>query len=160
MLAAVLLLVGGLSFAQAQSERDLKVDLIAKKVVKDDQGKETLVPGDQAKSGDILEYTATYSNKTGKGFRDVAANLPIPAGTEFIPGSSKPEGALGTTDGRTFQPLPLKRKVKSGSETREEDVPPALYRSLRWKLGGLASDESKSVSARVRVNALVVLPTK
>lgn len=115
-------------------------------------GKDVLSPAEKAKPGDTLEYQAVYANTGDKAARGVAATLPIPTALEYLPGSATPEGALASTDGKTFAPPPLKRVSKTADGgTKIVIVPAGEYRFLRWNLGDLAAGKSAQVSARARV---------
>jgi uncharacterized repeat protein (TIGR01451 family) len=138
-----------LSFA-AQAE--VKVEMKAEKV-NIQQGKEVLSPAKQAAPGDVLQYTATYKNVDKAPATQVDATLPIPTGTEYIPGTATPAGAWASTDGIKFSPIPLKHMVKnSDGKMIEQEVAFSEYRALRWSLGDLAGGASRTVSARVRVS--------
>jgi hypothetical protein len=77
--------------------------------------------------------------------------MPIPAQTEFIPGSSRPAQVQASLDGRVFEDVPLKRTVTRASKQTEERVPYSDYRYLRWFVGELGGGKAVAVSARVRV---------
>ena len=148
-LVVLSLLAGG---AAAQSQQDVVVTMEVKKVVKGDDGKESLESADQAKPGDILQYTATYANKVKKTWRDMEATIPVPPYTEYVPGSSRPAGAKASLDGQNFQSIPLRRKVKQadGKEITQL-VPYGEYRSLRWFVGKLSENQELKFSTRVKV---------
>lgn len=147
----VVLGLAGLS-AGAQTPKDLQVTMEVKKVVKAADGKESLEPADQAKPGDILQYTAVYANKSKNNLRDLEATIPVPAYTEYVPGSSRPAGAKASVDGQTFQSIPLRRKAKQadGKEVMQL-VPYADYRTLRWFAGNLMANQELKFSTRVKV---------
>ncbi len=138
--------------AAAQSQKELQVTMEVKKVVKAADGKESLEPADQAKPGDILQYTAVYANKGKNNLRDLEATIPVPVYTEYVPGSSRPAGAKASVDGQRFQSIPLRRKVKQadGKEVTQL-VPYADYRSLRWFAGNISVNQELKFSTRVRV---------
>jgi hypothetical protein len=148
-LAMLSLLAGG---AMAQAPQDVLVTMEVKKVVKGDDGKDVLQSADEAKPGDILQYTATYANKAKKAWRDLEATIPIPPYTEYVPGSSRPAGAKAGVDGQSFQAIPLRRKVKQadGKEVTQL-VPYGEYRTLRWFAGKLSENQELKFSTRVKV---------
>ena len=148
-LAGLLLLT---SAAYAEPQRDVLVTMEVKKVVKGVDGKESLEPADQAKPGDILQYTATYTNKTNKIWRDLEATIPIPAYTEYVPASSRPAGAKASLDGQFFRSIPLRRKVKHADDKEVTQlVPYGEYRSLRWFVGKLSENQELKFSTRVKL---------
>ena len=151
-LAGVALLVlAPVAIAQKAAPQPLESQIEQRKVVRAADGTESLVPADNVKPGDVIEYAATYRNTTRQPLSRLEATLPIPSETEYIPGSARPAGAKASTDGRTFAELPLKRTVKRNGADVEELVPPSEYRSLRWYPGELAGEKSITYTARVRV---------
>jgi uncharacterized repeat protein (TIGR01451 family) len=111
-----------------------------------------------AKPGDVLAYQATYSNGGDSAAAHLMATLPIPGGTSLIASGIDPTGAQATVDGTTYAPMPLMHTVvgKDG-KSHQVPVPLADIRGLRWDLGTLAPHQSKSVQARVHVNAPTVI---
>jgi uncharacterized repeat protein (TIGR01451 family) len=141
---------------RAETGEGLSARLEALHVIVQKDGKESLAATSRAQPGELLEYRAHYRN-TGKApARQVLASLPIPVGeTVFVIGSAYPSGAEASTDGRHFEPIPLKRWVVQPDGRRElRPVPAAEYRSLRWRLGELAPGQAVTVGARVQVVAV------
>lgn len=145
---AVLSVAALLSIA-AQAE--VKIVMKAEKVTTQ-MGKESMSPAEQAAPGDVVQYSATYKNTEKTPAKQVFATLPVPAATDYIPGTATPAGVMASTDGTHFSPIPLKRLVKdSTGKMVEREVPASEYRSLRWSLGDLAGGESRTVTARVKL---------
>jgi uncharacterized repeat protein (TIGR01451 family) len=145
--------LGFLAFAAvAQTQKDLQVTMDVKKIVRTADGNESLASADQAKPGDILQYTAVYLNKSKNNLRDLEATIPVPAYTEYVPGSSRPAGAKASVDGQKFQSIPLRRKVTlaDGKEVTQL-VPYADYRTIRWFSGNISVNQELKFSIRVRV---------
>jgi uncharacterized repeat protein (TIGR01451 family) len=138
------------------AEAEVQVDLTAQRVVRDAQGKETLVVGDQAKPGEILEYRAVYRNAGSGNVQKLMATLPIPVGMEYVPRTATPTPVMASVDGHRYEAVPLQRKVRL-SDGREalRDVPVSEYRFLRWAVGTLPGKGEQAVRARVRVAPLV-----
>jgi hypothetical protein len=130
----------------------IEVTLERKKIV-NIGGKELLVAADVAKPGDTLIEVAAYTNRSKKSLAGFQATLPIPQNTELIEGSAQPRGVLASTDGKSFFPLPLMRRVKlvNGVE-KDEVVPLAEYRYLRWSPGEIPAEKTLSFSARFKVS--------
>ena len=145
-------------FAHAQSaapvaKPDVESVLTAKKVEIGADKKEVLTDAKTAKPGEVIEYQVTYTNKGKAAVRDVLATLPIPEGTDFQRGTTKPGTAKASLGSGRFDAIPLKRKVKLPSGKEEEiEVPFSEYRALQWSLGELAAGKSVVVVARVRVS--------
>ncbi len=138
------------------------IALNVKKVTIDAQGKEALVDAPDTKPGDVLEYTAIYTNQSSKPVKDVIATLPVPASTAYASKSAKPAGARFSAGG-DFGDEPLTRKVKNKEGVEKTElVPYADYRSVRWRIATLDAGRSATVSARVKVasnaDAIVVKP--
>jgi uncharacterized repeat protein (TIGR01451 family) len=137
--------------AMAQGREPVETRLEALKVVRDAEGRESLVPAEAVKPGDSIEYVATYRNTGKQPVRDLAATLPIPTNTELVSGSARPANAQASLDGRTFASPPLTRRVVRDGKSVEEVVPAREYRYLRWFPGELGGEKSVSFTARVRV---------
>jgi uncharacterized repeat protein (TIGR01451 family) len=129
------------------------VNLTAHRVTTDARGKESLVSGDQAKPGEVIEYQARYRNEGTTGVHKLVATLPVPAGLEYVSRTASPSVVQASLDGKTFAPVPLTRKVRlaDGREVVRE-VPVSEYRVLRWTLDTLDGHETEIVSARMRVS--------
>lgn len=134
----------------------VSVVLVQFKVVTDAQGREQLVEASTVKPGDVLQYTATYTNNTSRAVTGLVADLPIPEGLEYLPKTARPGAALvkvAAKDG-VFAAEPLMRKVGGKSEP----VPYGEYRTLRWTLGQLPARGETAVSARAKVEVVVPQP--
>jgi len=140
--------------APAGAKPDVESVLTGKKVTLSADKKEVLVDTKDVKPGEIIEYRATYTNKSKDPVKNLVGTLPIPPETVFQGGSAKPAiGVKASLGDGLFAPIPLKRKVKlPNGKDGEQDVPLAEYRSLQWSLGELAAGKSVVVSARVRVS--------
>ncbi len=145
-----ILLSSSLSFAADRG--DVVVELTAKKVTIDANGKEVLASAEKAAPGDVIEYVATYANKGDKSVKDLLGMLPVPHGMEYIPSTAKPSKVFASLDGKQYGVVPLKRKVRLPNNKEEiREVPPAEYRFLRWDLKNLAPGQRVTVSARMQV---------
>lgn len=153
-LAASCAVLCGAALAQQPARPDVESTLTASRVVSKD-GRETLVAAERADPGDLLEYRAVYVNRGKAAVRNLEATLPVPEGMSLQPGTAQPAGALASLDRRTFEPMPIRRKVKL-ADGREEvrEVPVSEYKALRWKVGELPAGQRASVAARMRLNPL------
>ncbi len=130
------------------------VDLKGQKVVKGTDGREKFEGAEKAKPGEVIEYKAVYRNKGKVTASDVLATVPVPLGTEYIPGSAKPARVMASLDGKKYAPVPLKKKVLLPSGKEElRDVPYEEYRFIRWELKSLEPGKSATISLRVRISA-------
>ena len=135
--------------AQAEANGPIETRLEARKVVRATDGSEAFAAADAAKPGDVIEYVATYRNTSRQAIRDLVATLPIPAHTEFVPGSAR--RAKASLDARDFGDIPLKRSVVRDGRAVQETVPYRDYRYLRWYPGELGAEMSVRFTARVKV---------
>jgi uncharacterized repeat protein (TIGR01451 family) len=135
----------------ARADDNVTVQLSAQRVTKA-QGREVLAAAEQARPGETLEYRAVYRNGGAAEARNLAATLPIPRGTRYVPGSAAPSRVEASLDGVRFAAVPLTRVVR-GADGRDvvREVPVSEYRALRWSLGSLAGRQSRAVTARVRI---------
>lgn len=138
-------------FAQAAAE-PLAVTLTVSRVQVGADAKETLQEARAVKPDDILEYRAVYANRSGKPLSGVVANLPLPAGLDFQPGSAAPLSVLASTDGKEFRPSPLTRTVLRNGKEVQEQVPYSEYRALRWQLGQIEPGAEVAVKVRAKVS--------
>lgn len=139
----------------AASQSQIESQLSANRVEAGANG-EQLKSADKAGPGDVVEYRTRYVNKGNSGVNSLVAVLPIPAGAAYLDGTAKstntgtPQASL---DGVSFAAMPLKRVVRSADgKEKQELVPTAEYRALRWNLGQLAAGKEMLVSLRVRIN--------
>lgn len=143
------------SVPKAQASTPVAVELVQFKVIKGADGKEQFLPADAVMPGDIIEYRATYRNTTTKPVSGMAATLPIPQGTDYLPRSASAPGGLvaeAATAGGSFGREPLTRKVKGpDGKLHDEPVPYAEYRMLRWNIDRLNGKGELTVTARVRI---------
>ena len=138
--------------ARGQPAKDpVEAHLDVHKIVRAPDGHESTSPASAVKRGDVLEYVVTYRNTGAKPVRDFVATLPLPAATELLSGSERPAGASASLDGREFNSVPLKRKVRRDGRETEEAVPSREYRALRWWASELKAGQVLTYSARVKV---------
>lgn len=137
--------------AQNAPSGPVETRLDARKVVRAANGRESTLPADDVKPGDVIEYVVTYRNTSREAVRNLEATLPIPVATEFIPGSTRPANARASVDARDFADIPLKRKAVRNGKAIDEPVPHREYRYLRWYPGELGAGKSVTFVARVKV---------
>ena len=156
---AASIIIGTAPSARAQQAKDpVTVALVAKKVV-NAEGAETLAAAEAIKPGDTLQYEAVYRNGSTGAIRNLFATIPVPEGLALVAESAAPAGALASTDGTNFQPMPLMRAVRQADGTIEKQ-PVALteYRALRWSIAQLAAGDRTTV--RLRARAVTGTPAK
>lgn len=124
------------------------------KVVKSKEGVEKLEDASKVKPGDLIEYQVTYKNNGDKAVAGMMANLPIPAGLEYQPGSAKPgkpQVQVAAADG-VYAAEPLTRTIAG----KPEKLPYSDYRNIRWTLGDLPAHGVITVAARAQVEKIAV----
>jgi uncharacterized repeat protein (TIGR01451 family) len=140
--------------AAAPPQPAVAVELAQLKVVPGADGKEQFLPASSVKPGDVVEYRATYRNRSGQAVSGLVATLPIPDGLQYVPVSARSPGVAAeaaAADG-VYGTEPLQRRVRRpDGATAVEPVPSAEYRSLRWRLGPLAAGAAAVVQARAQV---------
>jgi uncharacterized repeat protein (TIGR01451 family) len=149
--SALVLIAAVWPAAAQQQGSPLVTHLEARKVVRGADGKESLSAADNAKPGDVIEYVATYRNTGKQPIRNLAATLPIPGNTEFVPGSANPANAQASVDAKSFAAMPLKRTTVKDGKPIEALVPVRDYRALRWHAAELPADKTATFTARVKV---------
>jgi hypothetical protein len=150
--------------ADSQTEPRLASQLVMSLVVMDGKA-EKLKAAPSVQPGDLLQYTAHYGNPTAVAMRDVVSTVPVPAGTQWVPRSDRPNAATASVDGRDFGPMPLTRKqLQANGQWQQVPVPVSEIRYVRWPARTLGAGESFDASLRVRVltseavNASLVVP--
>lgn len=154
VLTAIVLLAGSLLASSALAQTNpVTSNLVARRVDTVD-GKQVLVPADAVKPGDLVEYATTYRNTSTRSIEKLVANVPVPTGTTFVAGSAVPAAAQASVDGTRFAAVPLTRTVRlPDGSTRQQAVPLADYRFIRWDIGTLAAGAEATVRMRVRVDS-------
>lgn len=119
---------------------------------------ESRVEAATASPGDILEYTATYTNVSEAPMVGLIVNGPVPSGTEYLEESQMVTVAAVfevLIEGEEWQELPAYKTVtdEAGVETRVE-ADASDYQQLRWRLEeGLEPDTAVETIYRVQVNS-------
>jgi uncharacterized repeat protein (TIGR01451 family) len=133
---------------------DLEIKLSSVKVIKTSATVEQFTAADALKPNDIIEYRATYRNRSQRPIHNIKANLPIPVELEFLAGTARPVQVLASTDGTTFAALPLVRKVRFPDGTvQTKEIPTAEYRALQWEIPELKAGQSVTVHARTKLRS-------
>lgn len=140
--------------SSAKTQSPIVVNLKQFKVVLDAKGEAKYIDASLVLPGDMLEYQATYTNRSTLPLA-VTATLPVPQAVEYVKDSAKAKPALAHSvalKDSVFAQEPLTRKVAAtGGATLVQQVPYAEYRFVRWDLGRLAPGASAEVSIRAQV---------
>lgn len=148
--------------ALAQQASPLKLELsqsLVQTVKEGGKASEKLlpVPGG-VRPGDLLQNDLLVTNTGKTELRDVRPQLQLDRGVLYLSQSGAPEGTLvefSLDGGKTFGVAPLKRRVtvteNGKSVTREVEVSPSEYTTIRWTLPHLDPAQSLKLSVRLRV---------
>jgi uncharacterized repeat protein (TIGR01451 family) len=154
LLNACLLAAGLLLASEAFAQGAAVTSSLTAQKVETVAGKVVLTPAEAGKPGDLVEYSGTYRNAGKNPVDKLVATIPVPAGTTFVAGSAEPARAQASTDGARFAPMPLMRSVRAADgSTRQEPVPLADYRFVRWEVGALAAGKDAVVKLRVQIDS-------
>lgn len=143
----LVVLVSTVSFNTVQAADALKMELQANKIVKTVKGETSYVAASDAKTGEIVQYRAIYTNLIDQPVSDVTVTLPIPVNMTFT-GEAQPSSAQATIDGKNYADIPLMRRVNG----KLVKVPFSEYKALRWNIKWLPARKSADVSLNTIVN--------
>jgi len=159
---ACLLMAGGID-SQAwgadadearRNQQPIVVNLKQFKVTTGAKGETKLGDASLVLPGDVIEYQATYNNRSPTVLA-VTATLPVPEAVEYIRDSAKSKPSLPHSVAQKdsqFAQEPLIKKVTTiGGAILSQPVPFADYRFVRWDLGRLLPNTSVEVSIRATV---------
>lgn len=157
--AFVLALAGAAAHAADDSKGKsdpLVVTMDAFQVTKDAAGKEALVKTEKIEPRQVIEYVLTSRNVSKAALAKVTLLGPIPENTSYIAKSATQAKGLvpvfSIDKGKTFQPEPVKYKVKlpDGKEA-EKVATPDMYTHVRWMVGSIKAGDSTKLRYRVSV---------
>ena len=143
----LVVLVSTVSFNTVQAADALKMELQANKIVKTVKGETSYVAASDAKTGEIVQYRAIYTNLIDQPVSDVTVTLPIPVNMTFT-GEAQPSSAQATIDGKNYADIPLMRRLNG----KLVKVPFSEYKALRWNIKWLPARKSADVSLNTIVN--------
>ena len=108
--------------------------------------------------GAVISQVVTVRNTGGKPVRQVPVTLPVPKNTRYLTAEKGTDGLraeYSIDGGKTFAPAPLKRKVtvteNGRAITREVEVKPSEYTSVRWVIPELGANDTLKLGYRVQV---------
>ncbi|MCF3648619.1 hypothetical protein [Synoicihabitans lomoniglobus] len=143
--ALLVLLTVALLPASAVAAGDLRIGLVAEKVISTVDGTEVFDTQSPAQPGDVIQYTAVYRN-TGDGhISNLAPVLPIPEGMRCDLTAASPAPAEASLDGKTFVPMAEAVAALKADNSR-------VVRALRWHVAQLDAGSSATVVARASLN--------
>lgn len=132
-------------FAQGGKE-PLTVDFSVLKQVASETGASAWVAGQEAKPGDLLQYTAVYTNSGQRRLSSIKAIIPIPAEVSCLVETAQPTPTEASLDGVAFVPWEVALAAVADTEN------PASIRSIRWSVAELQPEAKFEASVRAKVN--------
>lgn len=105
--------------------------------------------------GEVLHWTISSENKGDGAAKDYKVVGKIPAGTEFIADSAKPEGLAKVTyslDGKNFSAQPMIEEKQADGSVKSVPAPTSLYKQVcfEWE-NSLNPNEKLNASYDVKV---------
>jgi uncharacterized repeat protein (TIGR01451 family) len=118
--------------------------------------KKKMLPTKTAASGDVLQYTLSYTNKGNEAATNAVIDNPIPKGATYLANSafgSNAEIVFSNDGGKTYaQAVKLTYEIKLPNGTTEKRVStPSDYTNIRWTLKRVAPGEIGTVGFSVHV---------
>jgi len=158
-LLATLLLTLSLAPAAAFAAAKVSIKIKAEKEVVAIRGgkKQTrIVPAAKFAPNDLIIYTISYTNTGNEPATNAVVDDPIPAGTSYVPGSAKGEGAeivFSIDKGKTFEkPTLLTYEVTGAGGKKEKQVAaPEAYTNVRWIVAHIPPKATGKLEFKVRV---------
>lgn len=142
--------------ANAQPGDPVQSNLVAYKVVTNQDNEEVLESADQVKPGDIVEYHLAYTNTLGSGITNLKPELPVPVGMTYL-GNPSSQNLVGASlqDNGAISKLPLytEKTLPNGMVVKSE-VSADKFRKLQWQVAQLAAGQTITLKVRMRVNAV------
>lgn len=107
------------------------------------------------KPGEVLHWTISSENKGDGEAKDYKVVGKIPAGTEFVEGSAKPEGLAKVTyslDGKNFSAQPMIEEKQADGSIKSVPAPSSMYKQVRFEWeNSLNPNEKLNASYDVKV---------
>ena len=156
--AAILLLFSAVSVGAAFAQGpELKGEMLAAKIVVDEEKGEITMPAEQVYPNDMVEYTLKYTNAGTATATGIDLIGPVPAGTIYIEDTATDTPDLkpmySIDQGKTWHEAPVIIEVARRDGTVEKrKADPEMITHVKWSVAGnLDAGEEVMVSYRVHV---------
>jgi len=138
-LAVVLALLLPFQVQADSNEGGLTGVIEAYKVIMSDDGKERLLPADQVRPNDIIEYKLVYRNTGGSALRNIVITDPVPAAAAYIAESAVlPQSGrvqFSIDQGKSYHEWPVKVRTETpDGEVVWKNAEPEQVTHIRWAL--------------------------
>jgi uncharacterized repeat protein (TIGR01451 family) len=109
------------------------------------------------KSGETLDWTITSVNEGNAPANDYKAVGKIPAGTQFVAGSAKADGAFAVSfsidNGKSFSSAPTVDERQADGTVKKVAAPVSMYNQVRYEWSAPLNEGDKlDASYKVRLN--------
>jgi uncharacterized repeat protein (TIGR01451 family) len=121
---------------------------------------DTKVPVEKAalvKSGEILDWTITSVNEGNAPASDYNVLGKVPAGTQFVAGSTSADGSAAVTfsidNGKSFSATPMVDERQADGSVKKVPAPVSMYNQIRYAWSAPLNEGDKlNASYKVRLN--------
>jgi uncharacterized repeat protein (TIGR01451 family) len=121
---------------------------------------DTKVPVEKAalvKSGEILDWTITSVNEGNAPASDYNVLGKVPAGTQFVAGSTSADGSAAVTfsidNGKSFSATPMVDERQADGSVKKVPAPVSMYHQIRYSWSAPLNEGDKlNASYKVRLN--------
>ncbi len=163
ILLALIVLSGAAVFAATNETVSRALNLARPEVkveisgsVKRDDKNVSLEKAEAVKSGEILDWTINSANEGAGDAKNYRVVGQIPAGTTFVAGSAKGDGApqisYSIDGGKTFSAQPLIEEKQADGTMKKVAAPASMFTQLRFEWEQSLAPQTKLTAAyRVRV---------
>jgi len=109
------------------------------------------------KPGEILDWTITSVNEGNAPASDYNAVGKIPAGTQFVAGSTRADGSAAVTfsidNGKSFSSTPMVDERQADGSVKKVPAPVSMYHQIRYSWSAPLNEGDKlNASYKVRLN--------
>lgn len=134
------------NLAAQVAKEPLTVDFKVSKQVVTEAGRTEWVSGQEAKPGDLLQYTAVYTNESKGRLTGIKAVIPIPAEVTCLPETASPTPEEASLDGVAFLPWEVALAATADAENA------VSIRAVRWSVSELQPNAKFEASISAKVN--------
>ena len=124
----------------------IETTLTAEKITLNSKGKEVRESAKKANPGDIIEYTFYIDNTESMSQHQLEPSIPIPTNMVLIPKSITPIEFKVSVDGKNYVNFPVIGE-------NGKNVPNSAYKSIKWNIKEIKSNEKISVKLRTKINS-------
>ncbi|HSS20250.1 MAG TPA: hypothetical protein VLL54_09255 [Pyrinomonadaceae bacterium] len=133
------------------------VKVVLAGVVERDDTKVPVEKAEMVKSGEVMDWTITSVNEGNAPAEEYKAVGKIPAGTQFVAGTAKADGAVAVTysidNGKSFSAAPTVDERQADGSVKKVAAPVSMYNQIRYEWSTPLTEGAKlNASYKVRLN--------